>query len=135
MVEQARPAKVGDVPLSGLFVDAKVGSGLQVGGTVEGIRQSGQEGLHVAFGALAPVLPEASFSPARQGLKDGDGVLQQDFDHRESGGKVGISTSENGLGTMAIIAAGRRREGAIVHLAKDGQDHSEAKEDETKTTD
>ena len=71
----------------------------------------------MAFGALAAVLPEASFSPARQGLKDGDGVLQQDFDHRESGGKVGISTSENGLGTLAIIAAGRRRKGAIVHLA------------------
>ena len=118
MVELARPAKVGDVPLSGLLVDAKVGSGLQVGGTVEGIRQSGQEGLHVAFGALSAVLPEAtSFGPARQGQKDGDGVLQQDFDHRESGGKVGISTSENGLGTLAIIAAGRRREGAIVHLA------------------
>lgn len=35
MVELARPAEVGDVPLSGLLVDANVGGGLQVGGTVE----------------------------------------------------------------------------------------------------
>ena len=38
MVELARPAEVGDVPLSGLLVEANVGSGLQVGGTVERLR-------------------------------------------------------------------------------------------------
>ena len=89
----------------------------------------------MAFGALAAVLTEASFSPARQGLKDGDGVLQQDFDHRESGGKVGISTNKDGFRTMTFLVAGRQRESAIVHLAEHRQDHREAKEDETEATD
>lgn len=89
----------------------------------------------MAFGALAAVLTEASFSPARQGLKDGDGVLQQDFDHRESGGKVRVCAKEDGFGTLASFVAGRQREGASVHLTEHGQDHREAKEDETEATD
>ena len=89
----------------------------------------------MAFGALAAVLTEASFSPARQGLKDGDGVLQQDFDHRESGGKVRVCAKEDGFGTLASFVAGRQREGASVHLTEHGQDHRKAKEDETEATD
>ena len=63
----------------------------------------------MAFGALAAVLSEASFSPARQGLKDGDGVLQQDFDHSESGGEVGIEAGiVSGFISLCLWACGMR---------------------------
>ena len=90
----------------------------------------------MAFGALSAVLPEAtSFGPARQGLKDCNGVLQQDFDHRQGGVEVGISTGKDGLRFLAFLVGGRRREGSFVHLAEHGENHREPKEDKTEATD
>ena len=54
-------------------------------------------------------------------------MLQQDFDHRQSGVEVDIRAHK-----LPHIFLGLFR--SLIHLAKDGQDHSEAKQDEAKTT-
>ena len=88
MREVARLAQLGDVPLCSFLRDAERSGGFEVGCAAEGIRKGFEEGLAtVAGNAMATGFVEVV---ARQGLKDRCRVLQQDFDHRESGGKVRV---------------------------------------------
>lgn len=100
-------------------------------GTGEGDGQGGEELRARAFGELLHALgcPDG-LGAARQGLKDRCRVLQQDFDHRESGGKVGIDADQ-----MQLLLPFLRWLGWVVDETKDGQDHRKAKEDEAETTD
>ena len=95
MVEQAGLAEFRDVPLSGFLCYAERSGGMKIGCTVEGIRKGVEKRLAFVVGCtLATRLVEVA---ARQGLKDCGRVLQQDFDHRQGGGKVGISTFKDGF--------------------------------------
>ena len=133
MVKQAGLAELGDVTLSGFLRYAERSGGLEIGGAVKGIRKGCVEGLTAVVGvAMAIGLAELV---TWQGLKDRCRVLQQDFDHRQGGGKVGIGTFKDRLRLLAFHIDDRQWEGAFVHLAEHCQDHREAKEDEAKATD
>ena len=128
MRQLARFAELADVTLSGLLVDVERIGDFEIGRTVKSFWQRCQELLPDGIGKL--VTASWRRHSTRENLKDCSGVLQQDFDHRESGGKVGISTDQAKiflpfLGGLWLT----------IDEAKDGKGHREAKEDETKATD
>lgn len=128
MRQQASFAELADVTLSGLLVDAERSGDLEVSWTVESFWQGCQELLPDGIGELVTAF--WCRRGTRENLKDCCRVLQQDFDHRESGGKVGIGTDQVQL--LLSLLGGLR---LIVDEAKDGQSHSEAKEDEAEAAD
>ena len=128
MRQLARLAELADVTLSGLLVDAERSGDLEVGRAIESFWQGCQELLPDGIGEL--VAASWCRCRTRENLKDCCRVLQQDFDHRESGGKVGIGTDQVQL--LLPLLVGLR---LIVDEAKDGQGHREAKEDEAEAAD
>ena len=92
MRQLARFAELADVTLSGLLVDVERIGDFEIGRTVKSFWQRCQKLLPDGIGKL--VTASWRRHSTRENLKDCSGVLQQDFDHRESGGKVGISTDQ-----------------------------------------
>ena len=143
MVELARGAELADVTLSGLFCDVERGSNLDVFGTVEAVRQRGEEARTRCLGELTRAFGgdgrcRAFVRMPGQGLEDFGGVLQQHLDDGHGRLEVDVG-ADDALRLFDLSQWGAfpapRGDGKSIHEAKDGDDHRNAEKDKTEATD